>query len=105
MLPEPGVSWINLPSQRYQGPAQRSRRLPFVQAESNTARGYPSCQSGTHASQDRTSTKADAPRSTCQFYGQPEHAQQTVKVPHHGAMARELSLVQARGAKNCIIRR
>ena len=28
ILPEPGVSWINLPSQHYRGPEQRSRRLP-----------------------------------------------------------------------------
>jgi len=26
--PEPGVSWINLPNRRYQGPEQRSRKLP-----------------------------------------------------------------------------
>ncbi len=27
VLPEPGVSWINLLSQRYRGPEQRSRTL------------------------------------------------------------------------------
>jgi hypothetical protein len=27
VLPEPGVSWINLLNQRYQGPEQRSRTL------------------------------------------------------------------------------
>jgi len=27
VLPEPGVSWINLLKQRYQGPEQRSRTL------------------------------------------------------------------------------
>jgi hypothetical protein len=30
VLPEPGVSWINLPNQRYQSPEQRSWRLPMV---------------------------------------------------------------------------
>ena len=30
VLAEPGVSWINLPNQRYQSPEQRSRRPPMV---------------------------------------------------------------------------
>ena len=48
VLPGPGVSWINLPSQRYQGPEERSRRLPILEAVSNTATGLP-VVSGIHA--------------------------------------------------------
>ena len=105
MLPEPGVSWINLPSQRYQGPAQRSRGCRLSKQSPTLLGATRRVKVEPTPVKIGTSTKANAPRSTCQFYGQPEHAQQTVKVPHHGAMARELSLVQARGAKNCISRR
>jgi hypothetical protein len=41
VVPEPGVSWIHLPSQRYRGPGQRSRRLP-KQAPTRLW-DYPSC--------------------------------------------------------------
>jgi hypothetical protein len=38
-LLRPDVSWVDLPSQRNRGPEQRSRRLPMVEAGSNTATG------------------------------------------------------------------
>lgn len=34
--PEPGVSWMNLLSQHYRGPEQRSRRLPKVAKQNPT---------------------------------------------------------------------
>ena len=45
VLPGPGISWIHLPSRRYRGPEQRSRRLPVVEQAPTRLRNYPPCRS------------------------------------------------------------
>jgi len=73
VLCEPGVSWIDLPSQRYRGPEQRSRRLPGgsgrIQHSYGTTRRV---RANFNTWSNRTSTKAEAPGSACQqFQRQP----------------------------------
>ncbi len=44
VLPEPGVSWSSLQNLRYQGPEQRSRKLPKSLSRIQHDYGIPSCQ-------------------------------------------------------------